>query len=73
MREGGEKEFRKVLATAAKHNIPAGYQKDFRGHQIPEAVRSLIEERDSCRMSDVDRARCRAGDQGGKSVDRGGT
>ena len=45
----GEKEFRKVLATAAKHHIPAGYRKDFRGHRIPEAVRSLIEERDSCR------------------------
>ena len=38
----GEKEFRKVLATAAIHNIPAGYQKDFRGHRIPEAVRSLV-------------------------------
>ena len=39
----GEKEFRKVLATAAKHHIPAG-------HRIPEAVGSLIEERDSCRV-----------------------
>ena len=51
MNEGG-KEFKKVLATAAKHNIPAGYQRDFRGHRIPEAVRSLIEERDTCWTSD---------------------
>ena len=48
----GEKQFRKVLATAATHNIPAAYQKDFREHRIPEAVRSHIEEMDSCRMSD---------------------
>ena len=49
----GEKEFRKVLATAAKHHIPAGYRKDFCGHRIPEAVRSLIEESDSCRVNDL--------------------
>ena len=55
----GKKEFTKVLATAAKHNIPAGYQKNFRGHRIPEAVRSLIEERDSCRMSDPNDHRIR--------------
>ena len=53
----GEKEFRKVLATAAKHNIPAGYRRDFRGHRIPEAVRSLIEERDSCRTNDPNDAK----------------
>ena len=49
----GEKEFRKVSATATKHLIPAGYRKDFRGHRIPEAIRFLKEERDSCRVSDA--------------------
>jgi hypothetical protein len=44
----GEKVFRRVLLTAAKHNIPSGYRKDYIP-SIPTAAKHLINQRDEVR------------------------
>ena len=44
----GEKLFRQLAHNAAKHHIPAGYRKNFKG-TLPAAAKELISERDSRR------------------------
>jgi hypothetical protein len=47
----GEKVFQRILLTASKHNIPAGYRKDFRSGMSREAI-DLANEHDRLHVSD---------------------
>ena len=47
----GEKVFREAFSTSAKHNIPAGFRRDF-DPRLPPAVHALQAQRDDLRESD---------------------